>query len=73
MAGVLFDTNILIDHFAGLKEATAELERYADAAITTITWLEVPSGAEPHQLQDMRDFMSQFTVYDLDAKANSNP
>jgi predicted nucleic acid-binding protein len=66
MVSVLFDTNILIDHFAGIKEATAELERYEDAAITTITWLEVLSGAEPHELQDMRDYMTQFIVYDLD-------
>lgn len=66
MVSVLFDTNILIDHFAGIKEATAELERYKDAAITTITWLEVLSGAEPHEVQGMRDYMAQFTVYDLD-------
>ncbi|WGG52622.1 PIN domain-containing protein [Rugamonas sp. DEMB1] len=63
---MLFDTNILIDHFAGIEEVTAELERYEDAAITTITWLEVLSGAEPHELQDMRDYMAQFIVYDLD-------
>jgi predicted nucleic acid-binding protein len=66
MVSVLFDTNVLIDHFAGVKEATAELERYEDAAITTITWLEVLSGAGAHELQDMRDYMAQFIVYDLD-------
>ncbi|PWF43666.1 PIN domain-containing protein [Massilia glaciei] len=66
MVSVLFDTNILIDHFAGIKEATVELERYADAAITTVTWLEVLSGAEPDELREMRDFMSQYTVYELD-------
>lgn len=66
MVKVLFDTNVLIDHFAGIQAATVELERYEDAAITTITWLELLSGAEAHELQDMRDYMSQFTVYDLD-------
>jgi predicted nucleic acid-binding protein len=66
MVSVLFDTNILIDHFAGVKEATAELERYEDAAITTITWLEVLSGAKSDELQDMRNYMSHFAVYDLD-------
>lgn len=66
MVSVLFDTNILIDHFAGIKEATAELERYEDVAIASITWLELLSGAEPHELRDMRDYISHFTVYDLD-------
>lgn len=66
MISVLFDTNILIDHFAGVRAATDELERYEDRAISTVTWLEVLSGALPHELQAMRDYMTLFIVYDLD-------
>lgn len=41
MAIVLFDTNILIDHTLGFKEATAELAGYDDAAISAISWIDV--------------------------------
>lgn len=41
MAVVLFDTNILIDHTAGIIEATRELAGYDDAAISAINWMEV--------------------------------
>jgi predicted nucleic acid-binding protein len=41
MGLVLFDTNILIDHTAGIIEATRELSGYDDAAISAINWMEV--------------------------------
>lgn len=41
MAIVLFDTNILIDHFAGHMAATMELANYDDAVISSLTWIEV--------------------------------
>ena len=41
MAIVLFDTNILIDHFNNVDEATNELLAYDDAAISAITWIEL--------------------------------
>jgi predicted nucleic acid-binding protein len=41
MAIVLFDTNILIDHFERHDAATDELLNYADAVISSITWIEV--------------------------------
>ena len=41
MAIVLFDTNILIDHFNQHNEATEELLNYQDAVISSITWIEV--------------------------------
>jgi predicted nucleic acid-binding protein len=68
MVKVLFDTNILIDHFNDIDEATAELARYDDAAITTITWSELMAGAEPHQLDGMRALMCQFIILDLDVQ-----
>lgn len=41
MALAVFDTNILIDHLAGIREATEELAAYDDSAISTISWMEV--------------------------------
>ena len=38
---VLFDTNILIDHLQGIKAAEDEILNYEDAAISSITWMEV--------------------------------
>lgn len=56
MVKVIFDTNVLIDHFDGIKEASEELLRYGDIAISTITWSEVLSmpGADLQQLEEMR-------------------
>jgi predicted nucleic acid-binding protein len=41
----LFDTNILIDHLNGIAKATRELKRSNGPAISTITWIEVMTGA----------------------------
>ncbi len=41
MAIVLFDTNILVDHFAGHNAATTELANYDDAVISSLSWIEV--------------------------------
>lgn len=41
MAIVLFDTNILIDHFNEHDVATDVLLAYKDAIISVITWIEV--------------------------------
>jgi hypothetical protein len=41
----LFDTNILIDHLNGVGQATRELKRSEDPAISVITWIEVLTGA----------------------------
>jgi predicted nucleic acid-binding protein len=41
MTIALFDTNIIIDSFAGHDAATAELSNYSDAAISSISWMEV--------------------------------
>lgn len=44
MAIVLFDTNILVDHFNQHAEATLELTAYSDAIISSLTWIEVACG-----------------------------
>lgn len=59
MGLVLFDTNILIDHTAGIIEATRELSGYDDAAISAINWMEVACALTPAQIdqfeQDLMD------------------
>lgn len=50
MALALFDTNILIDHLAGIWEATEELAAYDDGAISTISWMEVACKLTSPQL-----------------------
>lgn len=69
MVNVLFDTNILIDHFAGIPEATAELARYRDAAVTTITWSELLAGAKPDEIPRMQAVLRRFRLYGLDIVA----
>lgn len=49
MVTALFDTNILIDHFDGIAEATDELMAYDQAFISTISWIEVACGMTPQQ------------------------
>lgn len=41
----LIDTNVLIDHLAGVEAARDELARHADPAISAVTWMEVMVGA----------------------------
>ncbi|MDB5962869.1 MAG: VapC toxin family domain ribonuclease [Massilia sp.] len=50
MAIVLFDTNILIDHMLGIRQATIELGSYEDAAISAISWMEVACKLTPLQI-----------------------
>jgi len=50
MAIALFDSNILIDHTLGIKEATIELAGYDDAAISTICWMETACLLTPPQI-----------------------
>lgn len=50
MALALFDTNILIDHLAGIWQATEELAGYDDGAISTISWMEAACKLTQKQL-----------------------
>ena len=57
----LFDTNILIDHLNGIPEATRELKRSGDSAISMITWIEVMTGAQtPEEEKILRAFLLNF-------------
>ncbi len=52
MALVLFDTNILIDHFNYHDVATDVLEAYRDSIISVITWIEVACKFNETKKQD---------------------
>jgi predicted nucleic acid-binding protein len=66
MVGALFDTNILIDYLGGIDEANKELSRYADKAISVITWMEVLVGAKPGEKATLRAWLRTFEVIGLD-------
>ncbi len=73
MVSVLFDTNILIDYLNGVEQAKAELERYADKAISVITWMEVMVGATPETESVTRRFLSSFETLAIEAQASELP
>jgi predicted nucleic acid-binding protein len=66
MVKALFDTNILVDHLNAVPEARAELRRYAEKAISIITWMEVMVGT-PHDLDAAtRSFLDGFDIIAVD-------
>ena len=66
MVKALFDTNILIDYLNGIKQASAELDRYEDKAISLITWMEVMVGAPDEDVTVVREFLGQFINLPVD-------
>ena len=62
----LFDTNILIDYLNAVPEARTELRRYAEKAISIVTWMEVMIGAEPEVEAATRRFLDGFAVIEID-------
>jgi hypothetical protein len=56
----LFDTNILIDYFNGIRKAKAELDRFRDRAISIVTWMEVLAGAPPAREEETRSALAEF-------------
>ncbi|MGS0891512.1 PIN domain-containing protein [Burkholderia stagnalis] len=66
MVKALFDTNILIDYLSGVELARAELARYDDRAISTITWMEVLVGTTAGDEAPVRAWLSSFDVIPLD-------
>jgi hypothetical protein len=58
MALVLYDTNILIDNFAGIREAIVELTRYDDAIISSITWIEVACKMDHAGKRNFKSFLT---------------
>jgi predicted nucleic acid-binding protein len=64
---VLFDTNILIDHLAGVREAGIELNRHVGAAISVISWVEVMTGTSANQEAAVRLWLDRFHLIPIDS------
>ena len=43
---VIFDSNVLVDHFNGIEQARHELKLHRDAVISTVTWMELMTAFE---------------------------
>lgn len=63
----LLDTNILIDYLNGVEAAREEIQRYSDAVISPITWMEVMVGVLPEEEPAVRLFLSAFPQLPIDS------
>lgn len=68
MVKALFDTNILVDYLNAVPQARTELQRYAEKAISIITWMEVMVGASDEVEIPTRSFLNAFDVVPLDGE-----
>ncbi len=66
MVKALIDSNILIDYLKNIPAAFAELSRYSDPAISSISWIEVMAGALPASEGVTRNFLDRFLLIPLD-------
>ena len=66
MVKALLDTNVLIDYLNGLDAAAEELGRYANKAISIITWMEVMTGTTPEEEAAVRAWLLSFEVLAMD-------
>jgi predicted nucleic acid-binding protein len=64
-APVLFDTCILIDYLRGIPQARAVCDRYADRAISVISWMEVMAGTTAANEDETRAFLLNFYLLPL--------
>lgn len=63
----VLDTNILIDFLAGIPPAQEELDRHDEAAISSITWIEVMVGAhDDDEAQKLKSFLAGFDRVPID-------
>jgi predicted nucleic acid-binding protein len=62
---VLFDTCILIDFLKGIPQARVECNRYADRAISVVTWIEILAGATPVNEDSARALLLNFRLMRL--------
>lgn len=66
MVNALLDTNLLIDYLQGDSRALTEIKRYAQCAISEITWMEVMVGASPDTEVGTRAFLNTFKRIAID-------
>lgn len=61
-------TNILIDYLNGEPRARDELERYDEAGISLVSWMEILVGSRnADEEQVLRTFLLQFQLIAVDA------
>ena len=74
MRAALFDSNVLIDHFSGVHQATIELGYFDDAAISAVTWSELMVRfyatravglITQDEFVDSKDFLESFEVIQI--------
>lgn len=65
MGLVLLDTNILIDHFNGLPEATNEIAYHKNIAISAVTWAEVAVKLDTAGIAELDLLTTQLPIYVL--------
>jgi hypothetical protein len=68
MVRALMDTNIIVDYLNAVPPARTELKRYAEKAISIITWMEVMVGASGDVEDATRSFLNTFDVIALDGE-----
>jgi predicted nucleic acid-binding protein len=73
MVRALFDTNILVDYLNAVPQARTELHRYAEKAVSIITWMEVMVGASRDVEAVTRSFLNGFDIIALDGEIPSAP
>jgi predicted nucleic acid-binding protein len=61
----LIDTNIVIDLLRDLPQATHELRKHRDRAISIVTWMEVMVGLRPQEQHLIDLFEQTFPVIQL--------
>lgn len=64
----LLDTNILIDYLNGVLAARKELDRYESRSISIVTWMEVLAGGQPEDEAQVRQFLANFDLIDVDGQ-----
>lgn len=62
----LLDTNILVDFLNGIPEARDEVARYAEKAISIVSWMEVMVGTDDQTAAGTRAFLKTFEQIPLD-------
>ena len=62
---VLVDTNLVIDLLRDVPQATPELQRHQDRAISIVTWIEVLSGLREQEAAVKEGLKTNFPVLPL--------
>lgn len=62
----IIDSDILIDYLRGIEKAKGELDRYSQAEISIVSWMEIMTGPQtPEEAKTCLDFLASFRVHQL--------